>query len=283
VHRLDLCIFCLRDDGGFESAEHVLPESLGNERTVLRRGVVCDRCNSQRLAALDQALVQCPPVSLLKTVHGIRNKKKRLPFAKIGEDGLYALGEGEMCLRVLDEQAITDRDRSFDVEMTQRYSSEQWKRVARCLLKAGFEMHAHDNGKSYVMDERFDGLRTAIRDGGFNGWIAYTHSGGDLSSELSLQYPVIPMLPTSRLGLLVEAVVFGIRLCTAWPARRDLLPAHPHAEDFHCVDFPRGAARESSDTMTMRFTVEYGSSQLWDNSTPVPAAIPEIDRRRGES
>src|SRR4051794_24599438 len=88
-------MFCLRDDGGFLSEEHVIPETLGNETTVVPRGVICDRCNNGPLSVCDQALVTCPPISLLKTTQLIRNKKNRLPRANFGGSGIYALDIGD--------------------------------------------------------------------------------------------------------------------------------------------------------------------------------------------
>ena len=36
-----LCMFCLSSEGVFASAEHVIPESLGNTSTVLPKGFIC--------------------------------------------------------------------------------------------------------------------------------------------------------------------------------------------------------------------------------------------------
>src|SRR5688572_565248 len=44
-----LCLFCKRietDGVTFKSEEHVFPESLGNKKIILPRGVVCYCCNN---------------------------------------------------------------------------------------------------------------------------------------------------------------------------------------------------------------------------------------------
>lgn len=45
-----VCLFCLRDDGGFTSREHIFSEGVGNHKYVLQPGIVCDRCNNGPLA-----------------------------------------------------------------------------------------------------------------------------------------------------------------------------------------------------------------------------------------
>ncbi len=277
-------MFCLREDGGFKGEEHVIPESLGNKTTVLTPGTVCDRCNT-RLSVYDAALVTCPPVALLKAVQGIPNKRDRLPKAVFGKTGLYALDAGEdhnVYLRVPDASAVEQGDGWFEVKLVQRWRSEDWKRLSCALLKAGFEMLAFDNGKAYVLDERFDGLRRAILEGRYSGWIAYSHTNQKLSTELSLEYPVMPVGGTSRLGVSIAATIFGVRLLTTWPAYRDLLHARPDAEQFQYVDFERDASRQKEE-VSLSVRVKYGSSSEWNEVGSAVEKIAEIDRHRGEA
>ncbi len=98
---------------------------------------------------------------------------------------------------------------------------------------------------------------------------------------MTLRYPVMPVRGTSRLGLFIDATIFGVRLSTAWPACRDVLHARPDAEQFHYLDFAREASL-TRETVTVRVRVEYGSSDVWDEGGRTVAAIREIDRRRGE-
>src|SRR5689334_21444546 len=56
------CLFCRRADGGFTSREHIFSEALGNfDEHVLPPGVVCDRCNNEKLSAADEALIGFQP------------------------------------------------------------------------------------------------------------------------------------------------------------------------------------------------------------------------------
>ena len=67
---MPICLYCKESDVPFTSVEHVIPESLGNQGfggtppMVLPKGVVCDKCNHEKLSALDAALIGFPPISL---------------------------------------------------------------------------------------------------------------------------------------------------------------------------------------------------------------------------
>lgn len=90
------CLFCGRDDGGFVSAEHVVPESLGNQEWTLPPGVVCDRCNSGRLALLDQALCDFFPVKMRRTMLGVPSKQGKVPATRFVTGQLRNGGGGQL-------------------------------------------------------------------------------------------------------------------------------------------------------------------------------------------
>lgn len=62
------CLICRRSDGGFTTEEHIVPESLGNSEKILPYGVVCDRCNHEVCAQLDEALCTFMPIQMLRTL-----------------------------------------------------------------------------------------------------------------------------------------------------------------------------------------------------------------------
>ncbi len=281
-HPGDVCMFCLRGDGRFRSREHVLPESLGNTTTLLEAGVVCDRCNNGPLSVCDSALVACPPIALLRATQFIRNKKNRLPRAEFGDAGIYPLETdgSDVYLRVSDETAVRHpQDGMFQVELVAQWATGRWQLVSRALLKAGLEMLAFDNGKEHVMDERFDGLRTAVLDGRFSGWVAHT-AANTPSPELSITYRPFPVAGTSRLGLAIDATIFGVRFWTAWPARRDLLRSLPGVEETFYEDFGRDPKIGEVEELKVTIDVHYDSRGDWREGDPIDAQIDEIDRRR---
>ena len=54
------CIFCKADSTGSCSAEHIIPESIGNTDHVLPPGVVCDRCNAYFSIKVEKPLLETP-------------------------------------------------------------------------------------------------------------------------------------------------------------------------------------------------------------------------------
>jgi hypothetical protein len=275
-------MFCLRDDGGFCSREHPIPEALGNHNTILEPGVVCDRCNNGPLAYCDGELVNCPPIALMRTSQGIQSKRGRVPAAQFGDAGIHSLGDGSegnhLYLNVPDE-AITDGDGSFELELTKQWTAKQASRASRAILKIGFEMLAWDNGKSYVMNERFDGLRKAILHG-YRGWLAYSTINGPPSPEVTVHYPPSQIPGTSRWGLLGGVEVWGMRLTTMWPANHALLwqglPDTPEVRNMRYLQFDLTPSNKA-DYVRMSVTVEYGSQSEWGDDMPFAEQVRRID------
>jgi hypothetical protein len=99
---MSVCLYCKRSDRHFGSVEHVIPESLGNQglsgkpAIVLPRGVVCDTCNHGKLSNLDDALINFTPISLLRTLYGVRSKTGKLPSSKLGNASLQMFAQGTL-------------------------------------------------------------------------------------------------------------------------------------------------------------------------------------------
>jgi hypothetical protein len=72
------CLFCKNSSDTSRSVEHVLPESVGNTRHVLPRGVVCDTCNNYFARKVEDPFVNSAAVRSLRASQGIPNKKNRL-------------------------------------------------------------------------------------------------------------------------------------------------------------------------------------------------------------
>lgn len=86
----------------FTSVEHVIPESLGNQGfggtppMVLPKGVVCDKCNHEKLSALDAALIGFPPISLTRTLYGVRFESGGFPSTKLSNTRLRMFAPGKI-------------------------------------------------------------------------------------------------------------------------------------------------------------------------------------------
>lgn len=73
------CIFCGSDTKGSKSVEHIIPQSFGNTKTVLKRGIVCDKCNNYFAIKIEQPFLSKKSSQLLKRELEIVNKRGKLP------------------------------------------------------------------------------------------------------------------------------------------------------------------------------------------------------------
>lgn len=163
---------CRRDDGGFTSREHAFPESLGNVELILPPGVVC---NNGRLSALDKALCDFGPISMCRTMLGVRSKAGKIPAFRTGDgqvehiprtDGadptlIFSGSQGRSMLR----EEARHSDGRLELRwagamggprMTSRYAAK----LHRALLKAALELAWLDH-KERAFDADFDHIREA--------------------------------------------------------------------------------------------------------------------------
>lgn len=71
------CIFCKTRSDNATSIEHVIPQSLGNTRYVLPRGMICDRCNNYIARKIEQPLLAHESFRNLRAWYRIPNKRGR--------------------------------------------------------------------------------------------------------------------------------------------------------------------------------------------------------------
>ncbi len=73
------CIFCKNDSTSSASVEHIIPESLGNKRYFLRKGIVCDTCNNYFATKIEKPLLELPYFVSVRHRNIIQNKKGKIP------------------------------------------------------------------------------------------------------------------------------------------------------------------------------------------------------------
>jgi hypothetical protein len=73
------CIFCKAESSASRSVEHILPESIGNSKLVLPRGVVCDKCNNYFAKAVEKPFLEAEAVRQMRFHEGLPSKKGRVP------------------------------------------------------------------------------------------------------------------------------------------------------------------------------------------------------------
>lgn len=77
------CLFCAKDSSASKSVEHIIPESLGNKKSVLPKGYVCDSCNQYFAIKIEKILLEQPYFKHVRNRMGIENKKRTIPKADI--------------------------------------------------------------------------------------------------------------------------------------------------------------------------------------------------------
>jgi hypothetical protein len=151
------CLFCLRTDRRFTSEEHVLPEALGNDETVLPPGYVCDDCNAGVLATLEDRFVNFGPIAALRVQFVQYGKRGQLPSAQFAEGTWKRTGPRTILISVNgdppalgDTVTFTDK-RPFSAHHT-----------ARALFKIALELVAHRWGHAAALDPKYDAAREFV-------------------------------------------------------------------------------------------------------------------------
>lgn len=73
------CIFCKLDSSNSKSVEHIIPESLGNKKNILPKGIVCDSCNNYFARKIEKPVLEMPYFKSLRGRKLIENKKGKIP------------------------------------------------------------------------------------------------------------------------------------------------------------------------------------------------------------
>jgi hypothetical protein len=76
------CIFCYENSDASKSVEHIIPESLGNDRFTLPKGYVCDKCNNYFSRTFEQQLLDLPFFKQFRHSLNIPSKKGNIPNNK---------------------------------------------------------------------------------------------------------------------------------------------------------------------------------------------------------
>jgi len=76
------CIFCKSNTSSSKSVEHIIPESLGNHKYTLPKGIVCDKCNNYFSRKIEGQLLEQPYFKNLRFRQRIESKRGRYPPTK---------------------------------------------------------------------------------------------------------------------------------------------------------------------------------------------------------
>ena len=208
------CIFCRETSGGFESEEHMFPESLIGDAAVLPRGYVCDRCNHGRLGDVDKFLINFGPFALGRVVFGPLTKKGKFPRAEIGDLIIEKTRPGHVELRRRDGSAPFQKlERCADGEWQVEFSAggkPNWRRVARGIAKIALEFVAFHKGHEYACHPDFDAARRFILEGAAHrSYLCVRTRGAKMKQGASV---------AGWAGELIEIVIFGVH---TWVSLRE--------------------------------------------------------------
>ena len=76
------CIFCEQESSKSKSVEHIIPESFGNSISILRKGIVCDKCNNYFARKVESPFLNSSPVLKLREELCLKNKRGRVPAGR---------------------------------------------------------------------------------------------------------------------------------------------------------------------------------------------------------
>lgn len=73
------CVICKAATSGNEPREHILPECLGNTEHILRRGLVCGKCNNYFASKVEKPFLELPEIIALRFEQAMPSKRGRVP------------------------------------------------------------------------------------------------------------------------------------------------------------------------------------------------------------
>lgn len=228
------CLFCLQPDGGFTSREHIVSEALGNHQYILPPGVVCDRCNNQALAVVDEALVNFPPITLLRGERGLPSKSGKAVASKWGnatlfwgpERGTLNVVGGRRAVRKMQTDGKTSSG-TIELRTGGPVTARRIGRMVRSIWKSTLEFVYLDHGADAAFDRGFDEVRQAVLNDGSHGWALLAREG-EPRPNVVLTYE--PRLVDGRPALPTMMNIFGVTFLTD-PLTRDFDPAAIEAQD----------------------------------------------------
>lgn len=141
------CLFCKMDTDSSEPIEHILPESLGNHQHVLKRGVVCGKCNNYFASKVEKPFLEDPGIMALRFHEAVPSKKGRIPKmqgillpSRTVVDLTRDPSDGQMSIAVPSEGIVALK--SFDggrLIVLAPNTPEPSMMVSRFLAKVGLE------------------------------------------------------------------------------------------------------------------------------------------------
>lgn len=180
------CIFCKEDSRNSKSVEHIIPESLGNKDFILRKGIVCDKCNQYFAVKVEKPMLEMKYFRNVRFRNNIKSKKGRnIPYKTLfpnkeagwvdmylDDNSIAFNGEDSHIIKLIKNNKVSKL--MFEVVDE---PAENNSYISRFLAKTALELFALRAGNSQILlDEvitlkELDPLREYARYGKGNRWI----------------------------------------------------------------------------------------------------------------
>lgn len=179
------CIFCKSESSGFNTKEHILPESLGGgEWAILPGGLFCDGCQNKFGSEIEQQALADYPFQAFRVFFAIPTKKKKAAWLKSPTEGTFrSHAPGFLAYEpppILEDAVVRGEKTHF------RLIAEPMKPEMTCrtLLKMAIEILACESA-DLALKEEYDPARKYALSGAKDGnWWFYLIEDLALMMEL---------------------------------------------------------------------------------------------------
>lgn len=260
-----LCIFCLSNKNPFTAPEHILSEALGNKRLILPPGVVCDPCNHGPLSGLDKALVEFPPLQLIRVLWSLQRKKGGYATAQFSNGTIIGHAGNNIQVDSNNDDFLVETgpgQLTFNLVMND-LTGRKLQRVSRALLKMALECAYIDHGYWNVIGPKWNQLREAVFDKAHRGYIVLPEQVTPDGGPLQMSY--MPSDDANGAILSARLEAYGMAIGTV--LGHELPSAHILGLG-HVLSFPEP---KKTPTLTLTLGVTYGgkrSFKLDNDETP---------------
>ncbi|PCI21591.1 MAG: hypothetical protein COB67_13975 [SAR324 cluster bacterium] len=177
---MDECIFCY-EKGPYNTIEHIIPKSLGNDDFLLHN-CVCDKCQNYFGRAVQSFVLLKTPFAFWRVKYGTKSKKGKLPsidFSVPKKDkgklpivskhndqfvNFTAHDNGSMSVSMQDKKMLEDVQNGDKTSFKFLLSPKHLVLMGRFLGKMAIEILADDN-RSFALHKDFNKLRKYTRQG----------------------------------------------------------------------------------------------------------------------
>ena len=171
------CIFCHQPSDNSNSIELITPESLGNKKTILWKGAVCDKCNNYFATKVEKPLLEQQYFVSLRNRNVIKTKRNKF----VSQQVLVELKDGKHThvlmtpdgtnMHIYLEREVFNSKRKIIVPLLIEPEKDNYI-LSRFLTKCAFEYLVFRTKEQnfiefseYLKNEQFEPLRKYARYG----------------------------------------------------------------------------------------------------------------------